>query len=187
MARQSFRHGNSARSAQRRLARFAELQCERLEDRVTPALFNVATPQSFATLNNNGCVAAVDLNKDGRMDAVLTNFGTDYTSGAGSTITALYGTAQGGFTRVTLNTGGTNVGFVAVADIDGDGWQDVVAVNANGQNTGSVSVFRNDGAGNLSLVGTPFSTAGNNSSWVGLADVTGDDILDVVVANFGKD
>ena len=36
-------------------------------------------------------VATADLNKDGLTDAVLTNFGTDYSNGAGSTITVLYG------------------------------------------------------------------------------------------------
>src|SRR5207244_1337540 len=95
--------------------------------------------------------------------------------------------ATGGFTRVQLNTGGTNVSFASIADINGDGWADVVVTNENNQNTGSVSVFQNDGAGNLSLVGTPFSTFGNNSAWVGLADVTGDGILDAIVASFGRD
>src|SRR5205814_4459487 len=128
-----------------------------------------------------------DLNKDGLMDAVLTNFGTDYAAGAGSTITVLYGKSGGGFNKVTLNTQGKNVSFVAIGDINGDTYPDVVAVNANQQNTGSVSVFQNDGAGNLSLVGTPFPTAGNNSDWVGLADVTGDGVLDVIVGSFGKD
>ena len=61
-----------------------------------------------------------------------------------------------------------------------------MAVNANGQNTGSVTVFRNDGAGNLAQFGAPFSTFGQNSSWVGLVDVTGDTVPDVVVASFGK-
>ena len=116
-----------------------------------------------------------------------TNFGTDYASGAGTTITVLYGKSGGGFNKVQLNTGGFNTAFASVADINGDGWADVLVANANKQNTGSITVFQNDGAGNLSAVGSPFSTASNNASWVGAADVTGDGVLDVIVGSFGKD
>jgi hypothetical protein len=151
------------------------------------ALFNVQNPMSFSGLNNNGSVAVADFNKDGFTDAVLSNFGTDYSSGAGTTITVLYGRNGGGFNRINLNTSGQNVSFVSIADINGDSWPDLLAANQNQQNTGSVSVFRNDGAGNLSLVGTPFSTFSNNPAWVGLADVTGDGILDAIVASSGRD
>ncbi len=174
-------------SRRRTFANFARPRCEPLEGRIAPALFNVQSPLSFTGLNNNGCVATADLNKDGLMDSVLTNFGTDYASGAGSTITVLYGKAGGGFNKINLNTSGTNVSFVSIADIDGDTFPDVVASNANKQNTGTISVFKNDGAGNLTLFATPFSVFGNNSAWVGLSDVTGDGTLDAIVASFGKD
>jgi hypothetical protein len=155
-------------------------------------VFNVQNPLSFTGLSNNGCVAVGDLNHDGVPDAVLTNFGSGYgapyDSGTPATsITVLYGRQGGGFTRAQLNTGGSNVSFVALADINSDGWLDAVAVNSNQQNTGTVAVFRNDGiTGTLSMVGTPISTFGNNSSWVGLADVTGDNVLDLIAAGFGK-
>lgn len=151
------------------------------------ALFTVHSPFSFSGLSNNEFVAVTDLNKDGRADAVLPNFGTDYTSGAGTTISVLYGSAGGGFSRTNLTTSGQNVSSVAIVDINGDTWPDVVASNVNRLNTGSISIFRNDGAGNLSLVGTPLSTVGFNPSRVSLADVTGDGVPDVVVANTGKD
>jgi len=145
----------------------------------------------FTGLNNNGCVATADFNKDGRMDAVMTNFGTDYGAGAGTTVTLLYGNSGGGFTRVSLTTGGTNVAFASVGDINGDTWPDLVVANANGQNTGSVSIFRNDGAGNLAPPPAPtpstISTFSNNASWVGLTDVTGDSVLDIVVGSFGRE
>src|SRR5262249_53066833 len=96
----------------RRSIRLPGLQCAPLEDRIAPPLFNVQTPMSFPGLNNNGCVAVADFNKDNLQDVVLTNFGTDYGSGAGSTITVLYGKAGGGFNRISLNTSGTNVCFV---------------------------------------------------------------------------
>jgi hypothetical protein len=166
------------------LAKSVQLRCEQFEDRVVPALFNVHSPYSFTALNNNGCVATADFNKDGIEDAVVTNFGTDYSSGAGNSITVLYGKSGGGFIPVTLNTGGTNPSFVAVGDINGDGYPDLVVANENGQNAGSFSVFKNDGAGNLTLSGT-YSTDSRNPSWIGLAPVLGDGHLDVVVGSFG--
>jgi hypothetical protein len=189
MSSKSSRYQKRASHAgRRRPDLFAKPRCELLEDRLAPALFEVQSPLSFSGLNNNGCVAVTDLDKDGFADAILTNFGTDYATGAGSTITVLYGKEGGGFDRIQLNTGGFNVSFASVGDINGDTWPDVVVSNANRQNAGSISVFQNDGAGNLSpATGSGFSSGGNNSSWVGLADVTGDTVLDVVVASFGRD
>src|SRR4051812_27414993 len=106
MAPQTPRHRTPARPA-RRIDRArnvnARLRCERLEDRTTPALFSVQQPLGFSSLNNNGCVAVADLDKNGVADIVLANFGTDYSAGAGTTITVLYGQAGGSFNQVALN------------------------------------------------------------------------------------
>lgn len=173
----------------------ARPQCEQLEGRETPTLFTVQPALSFTGLNNNGCVAVGDLNKDGLADAILTNYGTGASLGDGTVITVLYGKAGGGFNRVERSTGGTNVSFVDIADINGDGWLDAVAVNANKQGVGSVTVFRNTATGSGSLSATlpdgstnsPYSTFLNNSACVRLADVTGDGLLDLVVCGFGRE
>jgi len=178
------------RSKSPRRNKTVRLQCLAFEDRVTPAvLFNTATPYQITNFNNNnGSVATADFNHDGFMDAVLTDIGTDFGTGAGTQIIVLYGTSSGGFSRVTLNTGGSNVSFVNAVDINGDGWADLVVSNENHQNAGSISIFRNDGAGNLSLFNnTTIPSFSNNPAWVGMADVTGDNVLDLVVASFGKD
>src|SRR5207253_2081155 len=120
----------------------------------------------------------------GFTDAVLSNYGPSENSGTGNNISILYGNASG-FTPVQPTTGGTNVSFVTVADINGDGWADVVATNGNQQGNGTFSVFRNDQAGNLILNGT-FPTASNNPDCIRLADVTGDGVLDAIVSSFGK-
>jgi hypothetical protein len=191
MAPQFPRHPAPRRSARRsRCTPVVRLRFESLEDRTTPALFNVQAALTPGQLNNNGCVAVGDLDKDGDDDAVLTNFGTNYSTGAGTAISVLYNDGAGGFSRLNLNTSGQNIAFVTIADIDGDTWLDVVTCNANRQNTGSVSVFSNGGQANpgiLTLVGTPFSTFSFNPAWVGLSDVTGDGELDAVVASFGKE
>jgi len=173
----------------RRPAASVRLRCEAFEDKITPATFTVPNAMSFTGITNVGCVAVGDLNKDGFQDAVLTNYGGDGTptGGApGNSITILYGRSGGGFNRIERPTGGTNPSFAAVADINGDTYPDIVVSNGNAENTGSVSVFQNDGAGNMSLFGSPFASGGNNTSWVGLADVTGDQILDVITCSFGK-
>jgi hypothetical protein len=166
------------------------LQCLAFEDRINPTpLFTTATPYQITNVNNNnGCVATADFNHDGFQDAVLTDFGVDYQSGAGTQIIILYGNSSGGFSRVTLSTGGSNVSFVNVVDINGDGWADLAVTNENHQNAGSISIFRNDGAGNLSLFNnTTIPSFSNNPSWVGTADVTGDGVQDLIVASFGRD
>ena len=186
MARQSTRYFRFAPARRSRLAQSYHLRCESLESRTTPALFDVGDPEFYTGLSNNGCVAVADFNKDGRLDAVLANFGTNYESGAGSTITVLYALEAGGFTRQGLNTTGRNISFVTVADINGDTYPDILATNANQQTSvGTVSVFKNTN-GNLSLDNT-FSTFSYNPAWVGLADVTGDGELDAIVASFGRD
>jgi FG-GAP-like repeat/Dockerin type I domain len=191
MARQSQRHSMAGPSALgRRPTNSIRLRCDAFEDRITPTLFTALPALTFplGTMNNNGCVAVADFNKDGKADAVLTNYGTGADVGDGMTIVELVSRPTPGYNRLQLPTGGTNVSFASVADINGDTWPDLVVSNGNQQGTGSVSVFRNDAlTGALSLVQTsPFPTAGNNAAWVGMADVTGDGILDVVVANFGR-
>jgi hypothetical protein len=172
------------------------LRCESLEDRLAPALFNVQAPLLFTGARNFGCVVVGDLNKDGRPDAVLTDFGTGYgeidpntgqPTVPGTQIFVLRGNASGGFDKLALTTGGENVSFVTLADINADGWDDVVAVNSNRQNVGSVSVFQNNATAGLSLTKVAtFSSSSNNPSWVGLADFTGDAVPDIVVGSFGK-
>jgi len=191
MARQSRRYGFFAPPAHRR-SNFIRPQCQPLESRINPTdLFTVHDPMSFNGLNNNGCVAVADFNKDGFSDAILTNYGSAATAGDGHTITILKG--QAGTTplvrQAALETGGTNVSFVEVGDLDGDGWTDAVVTSANQQGNGTLTVYKNDGAGHLSAVtGGQYTMSGSyDTCCVRLADVTGDGILDAVVASFGKD
>src|SRR5262245_24906490 len=145
--------------------------------------FQTQAPLSFTGLNNNSSIAIGDLDGDGRQDLAVANFGTDTGSGAGNSVTVLYGKDGGGFNRVELLTEGTNPSSVAIADLNGDGQLDLAVANA-GSNT--VSVFLNDGSGNLSLAATPYAT-GTNPTSVAIGDVNGDGLADLVTGNFGAD
>src|SRR5262245_27334621 len=121
MAPQSSRHGVTTTPRRPRSATFFRPRPEALEYRIVAALFDVHSPLSSTALNNNGCVAVADLNKDGFADAVLTNYGPSTSSSTGNSITVLKGQA-GGVPSFggNLITNGTNVSFAAIGDINGD-------------------------------------------------------------------
>src|SRR5262249_29616535 len=78
-------------------------------------------------------VAAADVNGDGRPDLVTAN-------SAGNSASVLLGDGAGGFSpspAAVVATGGTGPRAAAVADMNGDGKPDIVAVN-EGSNTLSV-------------------------------------------------
>lgn len=189
MAPHSSRPSISAQYLRRgRPVKSVRLRCEQFEDKIVPALFNAQPPIVITGLTNAGCVASADFNKDGIMDAVLTNFGTGHgsphdTGTPGTNITFLRGSATG-FMRLTVDAGGTNPSFVEVGDLNGDGWTDAVVTNQNRQVSGSYTVFKNNGAGDLSAIGT-FQTGTINPDCVRIADMTGDGVPDIIVSSFG--
>src|SRR5262245_21739372 len=98
MAPRSPRFGLFTTPTRRRSATFVRPRLEHLECRLAPAQFNVHTPCTFSSLNNNGCVATGDLNKDGFADAVLSNYGPATNDPSGNAISVLYGGAGGALT-----------------------------------------------------------------------------------------
>jgi hypothetical protein len=125
-------------------------------------------------------VVLADLNNDGKLDAVVSN----YDSGD---VSVLLGRGDGTF-EPQRRFNATDAPFdVAVGDIDGDGTPDLVAVNANASGKSTVAVLLGRGDGTFQPQRTftvptpgdlPFTT-------VRLADLNHDGKLDLVFSGRG--
>jgi len=88
---------------------------------------------------------------------------------------------------VTYSTGGYFPTSVAIADVNGDGKPDLIAVNqcpndACQNPEGSVAVLLGNGEGTFQAAKL-YDAGGQSSLWVAVADVNGDGKPDVIVAN----
>jgi len=144
-----------------------------------------STPGSFQTpvnLVTGGIPAKVvigDVNGDGRPDLVVAD-----ASGSGNVMILLANPASPGsfLTPFNLSTGVYNTS-VAIADLNGDGKADIVAVGADvSGNNGSAYVFYQSTPGTFSAP-TVFP-AGAQPQSVKVADLNADGLPDLVVANY---
>jgi hypothetical protein len=131
-------------------------------------------------------VAVGDINKDGRADLVVSNGGTRAVPG--NTVSVLLGNGMGGFAAATTFTVGTLPTDVALADFNGDGNLDLATTN---ERTNNISVRLGDGAGGFGAntnfaVGNGFVTIGSYPNALAVADINGDNRLDIVTANAGS-
>jgi len=138
----------------------------------------VAAPQSPVTVavkpHPHG-IATGDFNGDGRLDLVTDSWAEDR-------LELLFGNVKGGFT-----TPGTYVAVgkhpyqrIRVADLNGDGKQDIVSTNLEGNN---VSILLGDGKGEFRQPsGSPFP-CGDSPFNIAIGDVNGDGSLDLAIVN----
>ena len=126
-----------------------------------------------APVTGNGtiCVAAVDVNGDGKVDLISANM-TD------STLSVLTNTGSGGFILAASCPVGNGSRFVTAADVNGDGRPDLISANW-GDNT--LTVLTNNGSGGFGFQST--ITVGNGALFVAAADINGDGAVDLICAN----
>ncbi len=125
-------------------------------------------------------LATGDVNGDGKPDLLLT---------ADSVVSVLSNNGDGTFApEVLYSTGGTNALTLALGDIDGDSKPDVVVANSGVNFT----VLHNYGDGKFNSTATAtsaqttYATGGKSPYALAVGDVTGDQKLDLVVANMGS-
>ncbi len=122
-------------------------------------------------------VAVADVNGDGKLDIVTANSGSN-------NATVLLGNGSGAFTPASGSpfAVGTNPHAVAVTDINGDGYPDMVAANVN-DNT--VTVLLGNGTGAFTAApGSPFAV-GINPISVAAGAFNGDGRPGIAMANSG--
>jgi cysteine-rich repeat protein len=125
-------------------------------------------PVTVALSTNNRALSIADLDGDGNLDLAVVN-------GAAS-VTLWFGSPTGAFTASTTLTAPGTPQLVALGDFDGDGARDVVALNPS-----YATLFH--GAGRAFTAGLSVATGGGGASFAVAANLNGDAVQDLVVAN----
>src|SRR6266568_2054686 len=127
-------------------------------------------------------LAVADLNGDGNPDVVVADF-------LSNTVAILLGNGDGTFRPgATYDSGGTLALAVAIADVNGDGKPDLLVGNGVGKIVNgnysvlTVGVLLGKGDGTFQTA-IAYVSGGSSVSSVAVADVNGDGIPDLVVAN----
>lgn len=152
------------------------------------------------TLNGFGAesLAVADLNGDGKLDMVVANMCQStikggYCTGNGQ-VSVMLGNGDGTFqSPVAYDSGGYQAVSVAIADLNGDGIPDLVVANQCRKpqryygeqycdTDGVISVFLGNGDGTFQSAVT-YDSGGITAGSVAIADMNGDGIPDLIVAN----
>ncbi len=138
----------------------------------------------FATGINPEGIAFADIDGDGKSDLIVSCGGYTNNVGVFRNTSTIGSITSGSFaSRVDLSPG-SGPFMLVVADVDGDGKPDIVALNSY---SNTISVFRNmNTAGSISAGSFASKVTFNTGSYpygIAVADVDGDGKPDIVVAN----
>jgi len=144
---------------------------------------------TVATYSSGGLsalsVAVADVNGDGHPDVVVANQCADDTC-TSSNVGVLLNNGSGIFAAAApYDSGGLFADSVAIGDVNRDGHPDIIVANSSASSTvddGNVGVLLGKGDGTFNTAVAYLSGAFGAAS-VAVADVNGDGILDLVVAN----
>lgn len=144
--------------------------------------FSFATRQNFVPTSRPTCVSVADVDLDGKLDIIVSNF---YSNSVSVFRNISSGPGSIAFSAKVDFIVGTNPWKIETADFDKDGKIDLVVTNRNGNN---VSVLHNNssGSGNVSFATKIDFTAGTNPYAVTVGDFNGDDLVDFAITNDGS-
>lgn len=142
---------------------------------------------TYAAGNGAQAVAVADLNGDGKPDLVLANACMSEGSCSVGGVTVLLGNGNGTFgANTTYASGGQNSDSVVIADVNGDGFPDVIVANQCmtkfSCSNGGVSVLLGKGDGTLQTASN-YNSGGYDALSVAIGDVNGDARPDIVVTS----
>ncbi|HEU0122002.1 MAG TPA: FG-GAP-like repeat-containing protein [Bryobacteraceae bacterium] len=139
--------------------------------------FSSASGSPFSNTGGPFSLAAADVNGDGFVDLLTTNFGT-------GTLGVLLGSGTGTFSAAAgspIAIGG-QPGYVLVADFNGDGKPDAAVSNFSANN---VSIFLGSGTGGFTAAPGGPVAVGVGPVGMASADFNADGKADLAVTNFG--
>lgn len=132
---------------------------------------------TLQTESSLGSVTAADMNNDGKIDLISANGGAFWNDYQG-TLTVFTNGGNGTFTDMPPLLVGIYAISVAAADVNGDGWQDLISADNNGN---TLTVLTNTGAGQFETASV--LPVGNAPFFVIAADVNGDGRPDLISAD----
>jgi hypothetical protein len=134
-------------------------------------------------------IALADVNGDGKLDILTSNCGYNECSigNSGGDVGVLLGNGDGTFLQGVAYSAGNSPISIAIADMNGDGKQDVVVANWGSSDSinGAGSVLLANGDGTFQPAQT-YLSGGNEATSVAVADLTGDGRPDIVLGDFGS-
>jgi hypothetical protein len=135
---------------------------------------------TLAESNAPLCVVAADVNGDGRLDLVSANPKPNPRLPGPNALVVFTNDGNGGFVLAAQVEATNALRFVATADVDGDGWVDLISPDSSAS---ALLIFTNNRSGGFGLASAP--SVGLGAATVVAIDANGDGWPDLISANSG--